>query len=122
MDLHARVIRAAIGSAAKIADACGSRADHDNFFLKSAWGKLFLENVHDGVVGESACRTLIVDHHLAAAIRVEKECPAKLYFDDPLRAVDQIHVLSIRSNEGARGHQIQRRVDIPLVWILRAPI
>jgi len=51
-DLHARVIRAAIGSAAKIADACGSRADHDNFFLKSAWGKLFLENVHDGVVGE----------------------------------------------------------------------
>ena len=72
MNLNPRISRAAVGSAAKIADAGGSGSNQNDFSLKSAGRKSFLKNIDDGIVRERAGGPLVVDHHLAAAVWMKK--------------------------------------------------
>src|SRR6266478_5943805 len=122
MNLDSGICRAAVGSAAKIADAGSGGSNQNDFSLKGTGRKSFLQNIDNGIVREGAGGPLVVDHHLATAVRMKKQRLAEANFDDSLGAIDQIHVLRRRAKIRASRHEIQGRVNVPFVGILGAPI
>src|SRR6266481_3646360 len=122
VNLHSRKRCASKRRRPQVSYSRGSSTNEHNFVTEGFRSELVRQDIGHRIMREGARRALIIDHDLAAAVRMYANVGAELNLRDPDRAVRQNGLFRLNSQKCARRHHIERSVSVPLVEILRAPV